>query len=347
MILGRRKTWTGTAIGSAALAVVTLLAIQGCSSAASAGSAAADTPAGPSLSISAAQTAYDSYLAASDSAASQGDETQGLAIAGGAQWSQLKAQYTALATTGIPVTRYEYGRPVFYVPALTGYPQWFMVAVPRQTDSGGHLGPSVNTILLFNRFEKGAAWTLNGTVVEDQPLPAIVRDRSGYAIAVVNNDPSLLLRPDLAGASQAAVVDEGPASAAAAVVAGGPQTTGLYTAQAAIGRADAAQGLRYEWLAVGANYPQFELRTADGGALMLYGMYLETTTEHPGLAVGSPIPVPAAFTALFAKPNEIGYHALQANWTYEFAAVDPPGTAHNAKVDIIGGTGSPTYSLAD
>lgn len=345
VILGRRKTWIGTAIGSAALAAVTLLAVQGCSSPAPPASAV--TTADHALSLSAAQAVYHRYLAASDSAAAQGDQVQGLALAGGALWSQLKGQYMALATTGTPIPRYQYGQPVFYVPGLAaGYPQWFMVAVPRQTDSGGHLGPAVNTIMLFDRYEQAVPWTLNGIAVLDQPLPAIVRDQAGYAVAVPNNDPSLVLRPDLISATQAAVLDEGPDSASAAVIASGPQTTGLYAAQAAIGRGYAAQGLHYEWLAEGANVPQFELRTTDGGALTMYGMYLNTTAEHHDLVAGAPIPVPAGFTAQLAKPSEIGYHAVYANWTYQFAAVDPPATAHNAKVNVIAATGDPNYGHA-
>ncbi len=332
-----------TAIGAAALAAVTVLAIQGCS--APAAPASAVTSADHSLSLSAAQQEYHHYLAASDSAAARGNQEQGLAIAGGTLWPQLNGEYTALATAGIPVPRYRYGAPVFYVPGLTGYPQWFMVAVPRQTDTDGHLGPAVNTIMLFDRVEQAAPWTLNGIAVLDQPLPAIARDQAGYAIAVVNNDASLLLRPDVVAATQAAVIDEGPASAAAAVIASGPQTTGLYAAQAAVGRAGAAR-VNYQWLAGDAGAPQFELRTADGGALTMYGMDLDTTAEHPGLAAGSPIPVPAGLSPLFTKRGEIGYHAVYADWTYQFAAVDPPATTHNAKVDVIGSTGDPSYGHA-
>ncbi len=221
-----------------------------------------------------------------------------------------------------------------------------MVAVPRQTDTDGHLGPAVNTIMLFDHSEQAVPWTLNGIAVLDQPLPAIARDQAGYAIAVVNNDASLLLRPDVVAATQAAVVDEGPDSAAAAVIASGPQTTGLYAAQTAVGRADAAAGAHYEWLAGDAGAPQFELRTTDGGALTMYGMDLDTTAEHPNLAAGPPIPVPAGFSPLFAKRNEIGYHAVYTDWTYQFAAVDPPGPRITPRFDVIGSTGDPSYGHA-
>ena len=173
------------------------------------------------------------YVAASDAAAAAGDQTQALSIVTAAQWAQVKAQYTALASAGTAVPRYRYGKPVFYVPALSGFPQWFVVAVPRRTDTGGRLGTAASTLMVFARAKKSVPWTLSGSTVLSQPLPAIALDGDGYAIAVSTTDPSLLLRPDVVGATQAAVVDDGPASPAAAVVGGGPQTTGLYAAQAA------------------------------------------------------------------------------------------------------------------
>ena len=339
----RRRTWAGTAIGSVALAAVTLLAVQGC---APATSADAVTHASHSVSLAAAETVYSSYLAASDAAAAAGDETQALSIVTAGQWAQVRAQYTALASAGTPVPRYQYGKPTFYVPALASYPQWFMVAVPRRTDTGGRLGPAVSTLMVFARAEETVPWTLSGSAVLGQPLPAIARDSDGYAIDVATTDPSLLLRPNVVGATQAAVVDEGPTSPAAAVVSDGPQTTGLYAAQNAQGATDQARGLQYQWLLQGAPFPQFELRLADGGALVLYGMYLDTTNEHPNLTAGSAIPVPPAFTALFALPNEIGYHAVYANWTYQFAAIDPPATAHGAKLQVIAAQGSLYYAHA-
>jgi hypothetical protein len=102
----------------------------------------------------------------------------------------------------------------------------------------------------------------------------------------------------------------------------------------------------------GAPYRQFQLRTADGGALVLYGMYLNTTIEHPNLVAGSPIPVPPGFgplladTSGIADPSEIGYHAVYANGTYEYAAIDPPATVKNAKLQVIGADGGPTYAHA-
>ena len=337
----RRRTWAGTAIGSVALAAVTLLAVQGC---APDPPAAAVTHASHTVSLTTAETVYSSYLAASDAAT--GHETQALLLATAAQWAQVKGQYTALASAGTPVPRYRYGKPTFYVPALATYPQWFLVEVPRVTNTGGRPGPVVSTLMLFTRGNESLSWTLSGTAALSQPLPAIARDSDGYAIDVTTTDPRLLLRPDVVGATQAAVVDDGPTSPAAAVVSDGAQTTGLYAAQAAQGATAQAQGLQYQWLLQGAAFPQFELRLADGGALVLYAMYLNTTNAHVNLTAGSPIPVPPAFTPLLAAPTEVGYHAVYANWTYQFAAIDPPATAHGTKLQIIAAQGGPSYGHA-
>src|SRR5581483_8228170 len=158
----------------------------------------------------------------------------------------------------------------------------------------GHPGPAVSTLMLFARAKTTVNWTLSGTAVLSGPLPKVALE-GGYATAVSTIDQSLLLRPDVVGATQAAVVDEGPASPAAAVVAAGPQTTGLYAAQAAQAAAQQRRGLQYQWLLQGSPFPEVGLRLAGGGALIVYGMYLNTTNEHPNLDAGSPIPVPAEF----------------------------------------------------
>jgi hypothetical protein len=340
----RAATGYAAVLGSAALAVVTVLAAAGCTPAAATASTA--TGSDHSLTFAQAEAAFGSYLRASESAAAQGNATRGEANVGYAQWYIVHSQYTALARAQTPVPRYRYGRPVFYVPALAGYPQWFMVAVPRAAVVNGQPGAAVNTLMVFEKYDKKLSWTLDGAAELDQSLPAIARDKDGYAIDVRTDESDLLLRPDVLGATQAAVVDDGPTSAAAAVMGSGPLTTGLYTAQNAQASAATTRGLLYQWLLQGSGFPQFELRTADGGALVMYSMSLNTTTEYPGLVSGSPIPVPANFVPLLGAPTEIGYHEVLATWTFEYAAVDPPTTAQNARVQIIGAYGAPTFGHA-
>ena len=340
MAFGRGRTRLAClgVLGSAALAV----ALGGCSSAAA--PAKAVTSAEHSLTIAQAQAAYRSYVTASTAAAKQGDATRGLAVVADGQWSIVHAQYTALATSGTPVPQYSYGTPTFYVPALSSYPQWFVVTVPVTTATGAQQAPAVNTVMAFERSAPDEPWTLNGSAVLDHPLPAIARDSDGYAINVSTKDTSLLLPPALVGATQAAVVDEGPTAPAAAAIACGPQTTGLYSTQSAQNSSYTAQGLSYLWLLEGAAVPQFDLRTTDGGALVIYTMYLNTSIEHPGNVFGPPIPIPAGFTPIVTSTSAAkGNHGVAANWTYEFATVDPPATAPEAKAEVVAASGAPTY----
>ena len=323
----------------AALAATAVLG--GCSAAAAPTTAGTGTE--HALTLVMAQSTFDKYVAASTAAAQAGNAASGLQVVGDAQWAIVHAQYAALGYSGTPVTQYRYGTPVFYVPALSSYPLWFLVAVPVSADVGGHLGPAVNTLLAFQRYQQSRVWTLDGSAVLDQPLPQLVHDAGGYVSAYTGADPSLLLEPDLVGATQARVVDEGPTTPAAAVIDSGPQTTGIYTAQSAQGKTVTAQGLSYQWLLEGASFAQYELRTTDGGALIMYSMYLNTTTAHPNQTSGSPIAVPANFAPMIAPLSRVGHKGMTANWTYEFAAIDPAQSVHGVKVQVIAGSGGPTY----
>jgi hypothetical protein len=326
-----------------AVATLTTLSVQGCGT----GTAAqATSGAAHDLTIAEARSVYQTYLTTSDNAAALGDETAGQVNLSDAQWEIVHGQYTALAQAGTPVPRYQYGTPDFYVPALSGYPKWFMVAVARHP-----LGATgaVTTLMTFELAKAGNVWTLAGSTALDtgQSLPAVTRDGEGYATALSTRDSNLLLPPNAVGATQAAVVDDGPASPAAAVVSSGPQTTELYAQQSAYASTHSGRDLQYIFLMQGASFPVFALRTADGGALVVYGIFLNTTTEHPNAALGAPIPVPADVAPMQAPPTGVGLHAVYVNWTYEFAAIDPPSSAHGQKLTVIAATGGPTYVHAN
>ena len=323
---------------------MTLLSVQGC---APAPDADADTPASHSVTFADARAAYQAYLNVSRVAAATGDEASALTVVTSAQWVQTRSQYNALVSAGTPVPRYRYGTPAFYVPALSGFPQWFMVTANRTTVTSGKPGTTDSTLMLFARAKATEDWTLSGTAVLSRPLPAIARDADGYAVPVSTRDSSLLLRPDVVGATQAAVVDDGPSSPAAAVIAAGPLTTRLHVAQAARAAVEQRRGLQYQWLLQGAPYPQVGLRLAgSGSALIMYGMYLNTSTEHPNLVAGSPIGVPAEFKPMLAEPTEVGYHAVFANWAYQFAAIDPAATVRGGKLEVIGSQRGPSFGHA-
>ena len=199
--------------------------------------------------------------------------------------------------------------------------------------------------MLFDRHKKTVNWTLSG-----RPCSARRCRRSpssgGYAIAVSTVDPSLLLRPDVAGATQAAVVDDGPSSAAAAAVAAGPQTTGLYAVQAALGAAQQRKGLQYEWLLAGVALPAGR---ATAGRRWR-APPLRPVPEHQQRAPrpGGRVAHPGAprVAPILTTPNQVGYHAVFANWAYQFAAIDPLATARDAKLQIIGSQNGPSYGHA-
>jgi hypothetical protein len=326
-------------LAAAALAVVAMLAVQGCDP------TQVTSSTHPDITIAGAEGIYQTYLTTSDSAAEAGDSSTGLSNVTNAAWAVEHAQYTALTNTGAPVTRYAYGTPTFYVPVVNNYPHWFLTVVPRHVLGDSE---SATTLMVFAKATASDSWALAGAagLSPGQSLPAIARDARGYATALATYDESVLLPPDVVGATQAAVADEGPASEAASEITDGPQTTGIYTQQTALSKAQAASGLDYSWLMAGAGFPVFTLRTAGGGALVLYGMYLETTNEHPDATAGAPIPIPADVSAQFTAPDQVSLHAVEANWTYEYAAIDPPSTSSTAKATVIAATGALTYARA-
>ena len=327
-----------------------MLSVQGCDAGTTAHAVTTSTH---DVTISEAQAAYQAYVTSADTSAQQGNSATGLATVEDAEWVILHGQYAAYTSSNIAVPRYQYGTPTFYVPAQGGYPHWFVASVPRRP-LGTSQDANVTTLMLFEQPKSGSPWLLNGTaaLASGEQLPAVAMD-NGYAVSVSRHDSALLVPPDVVGATQAAVVDEGPSSAAAAVVTPGPSTTGMYAQQSAYGQGQNAKNLDYSWLMQGATFPQFALRLSDGGALVLYGMYLNTTTEHKGahadspLPAGPPIPVPADFAPILATPGQIGTHVVYANWTYQFAAYDPPATAKTGKLSVVAATGAPTYGKAE
>ena len=180
-------------------------------------------------------------------------------------------------------------RPRSTCPRCPAYPQWFVVAVNRTTVTGGKPGATDSTLMLFAREKKTEDWTLSGTAVLSRPLPAIARDADGYAVPVSTTDSSLLLRPDVVGATQAAVVDDGPSSPAAArdrrraaddrAARGAGRPGGRREAPRPAVPVAAAGGA----VAAGRAAPG-----RSGSALIMYGMYLNTSNEHPNLVAGSP-----------------------------------------------------------
>jgi hypothetical protein len=345
-----RRRFAAPVIGSL-LAAAGLLGAQGCAPPVTA-AVAATRPAG-TLTLAVARQAFSSWKTVEDLAMADGNEPLALSISGTGQAGLVTAEFDAADYLGTPLPRYQYKSPVFYVPRLRSYPQWFVVTADRQPlKSKQHSSSSTaagTAVLVFERLKAGGSWLLSESslLLPGTAVPGIALDSGGYATALATFDQALAIRPDIVGPMQAAVVDGGPASAAAKVVDPGPLTTGLYTASAAQARHAATQGESYQWELEGTAYPQFVLRTTDGGAVVLYSMYLNTVTDRTTTQRSTPaakIAVPAGYASLLLLKQSVLTHQLTANQTLDFIALDPPGKARNPKIKVFGDAGGPTYA---
>jgi hypothetical protein len=96
----------------------------------------------------------------------------------------------------------------------------------------------------------------------------------------------------------------------------------------------------------GSNYARLALRTADGGALVLYAMYLNTVVQTPSavaqanpLVPGPPITIPGFLKSLMPRDQQSARNRLQAEDVLSFVAIDPPapkqGGSAAAKIQVI------------
>ena len=352
-------------LSSAALAATAALAVSACAPASAPPAAAktgtASTSAAPALTIADARRAFASYVSASARATARGNRAAALALTEGVQWDEVKADFLRAGHNLAKLPRYRYGSPVFYLPDQSDYPQWFVADAPRSTvnataDAGTLAGLSLpasgHVLMLFEKATAASPWLLasSAQLAPGESVPKLAA-ANGYVADASTTDTSLLARPDVAGALQAAVVDDGPASAASRVVANGPLTTGLHAAQAALAPAQTPRGDNHFWALDGSNFTKFALRTADGGELVFYTMYLDTTTEVPAeytdsypVLPGPKITVPAEFAPLLTPGTPAPRVQLITQLTLAFAAVDPP--AGEAKIQVIAIGGGPNHVSA-
>jgi hypothetical protein len=319
----------------AALALT--LSVQGCSTTAS----ATTTVAGPNQAK--ALKIFNSFVTAERVAVANRDTLLAQSLTSSAQYTVVSAQWSY----GQPVAAVSYGKPTLYVPKLTTYPQWFMATVPESAK-----GKAIGTALMvFDKPDAAANWAQNGSVMLTPGAPSLhVAVKDGYATALRTTDKNLQFRPDEVGAIHATVVDDGPTSAAAKVVAAGPLTTGLYQSNTAIARQVQAQGNYYSFELEGTSYPFFALATTNGGAIVMYTMSLNTSTTPMHKSAGHTITVPDQFKPLLPADQKPMTKLFDADYTQEYAAIDPPPTKAGSpagQLQVIGTTSVPTYAFGD
>jgi hypothetical protein len=261
------------------------------------------------------------------------------------------------------------GTPAFYLPGSAGYPQWFVagasvaynvaplpagekwIGAPggiQWQNAAGH------AVFLFTKASATAPWQLSSLskLAPGTSLPALATNSGGHVPTVPASDSALLAQPSFAGPLQAGLVDDGPASPSAKVVASGPLTTGIYdNVRAGLLGLTAPHGDVLQWELEGSNYRQFALRTADGGALVFYAMYLNTTVQTPAsleqslpLNPGPAIGVSELLAPLLGHGKPAPRIKLEGQQLLSFAAVDP--LANGGKIQVIAIGGDWNYASA-
>ena len=348
--------WTRPLAG-AALALTAALAAAGCSPAHPASTTAGASGAGgaPAVTTAQARQVFGAYVAAAAQAAASGDSSLLLAHVTGVQKQTVFAEVKAAQAGAGGLARYSYGTPAFYLTQPDGYPRWFVASVRRTLAGqpgipGGTAGvplPATGQVLMvFEQNSLTSPWLLasESQLPPGDAVPPLAVNSAGYVATVPLSSGAQLARPDVTGPLQAAVVDDGPASPAAKVVAAGDLTTGIYdAARSAVTGLTAPPGDVYQWELEGSNDTKWALRTADGGALVFYGMYLNKIVEVPAVlnkgvvTPGPAITVPGYLDFLLKPGQAAPREMLEAQDLLSFAAVDPPAGAQKITVIAVGG----------
>ncbi|MEV8631233.1 hypothetical protein AB0395_06205 [Streptosporangium sp. NPDC051023] len=169
---------------------------------------------------------------------------------------------------------YTWGRPELLVPRAQRPPFWFAAVVNREDSSGG-VRRAVLVLTKYGEHE----WYLSSTSLLDPGAraPEIAKDAEGYATALADDDPTTAISPRLMAPLHATSAEEGSAGFAAGLIEKGPHTTGY--AEEITGKRPKYKSdcLGYDSIFGASNYPVHALRTADGGAMVMYSLIRTTT----------------------------------------------------------------------
>jgi hypothetical protein len=355
-------------LAGAVLVMTAALGAAGCTS-----TPATTASAGPTVSATEARQVYSAYVSAADRAAVTGNTSLSLSRVTGVQKATVEAQLKAAQSGTGELARYRYGAPTFYLPQPDGYPSWFVASVDRTLVSqpgvpgapgsangtaGVPLAVSGRVLMLFEQGSANSPWLLASTsqLPPGSSVPPLATNSAGYVATVSLTSGTQLASPQLAGPLQAAVVDDGPSSPAAKVVAAGNLTTGLYTAaHDSLTGLTAPRGDVYLWELEGSHYITRALRTADGGALVFYSMYLDSTVEVPAIlnkgvvTAGPPITVPGYLDFLLPSGKPAPRLRVDMQQLLSFTAVDPSagrGEIGTEKITVIAMGGGLDYADA-
>jgi hypothetical protein len=277
------------------------------------------------LTLEVARREFRTFVTNDDVARAAGDERLALTWVSDGESPLTANEYRKAAFDGDPVRRYVYGTPKLYVPKLRPevYPQWFVASVPRTVRSEEK--STRTAIMAFILRAPGERWTLSlaSMLAPKAKEPEVVLDAEGYATALTTADTSVLIRPREVPGIHATVGAEGPDSVAAKVMKAGPVTTGYYD-QARKGKRRAkAKDLTLSVVITATPYPIFQLRTEDGGGLVLYSLYRNSVTGVADEEDETAKPPIAPEIAHLLDDGTVEGNEIHVSETLQFAALDP------------------------
>ncbi|MGC5013264.1 hypothetical protein ACLQ2R_21110 [Streptosporangium sp. DT93] len=199
---------------------------------------------------------------------------------------------TLAAFNGSPrgLPRFTWGTPRLLVPREQSGPAWFAATV-ECTDASGQVHTAVLTLLRH----EGEAWRLSSTSLLDAgaPAPEVAVDDEGYATALDQQDETVVISPRLMPPLHATSAEEGARGFAADLIEEGPHTTGHADEITRLRMKDKySLCLGYDSIFAASGYPVHALRTADGGALIVYSLIRTTTRSVKIEPCGSATEVP-------------------------------------------------------
>ena len=196
---------------------------------------------------------FDAYVATSNQAAATDDGKLALSVVTGGAASRCPAAlgshsvvvsgsrrhagaYSSTLSVQPALGQYTYGAPAFYLPQAAGYPRFFVASVTRApavkdatkerpARSAGRRcrsRPRADAVLEQSAAGGGhGSWPASPQFPAGTTCPGWPRTRTATSRRCRSPRTDLLAQPYATGPLQAAVVDDGPASAAAKAVAAG------------------------------------------------------------------------------------------------------------------------------
>ncbi|MDR0344646.1 MAG: hypothetical protein LBI49_16335 [Nocardiopsaceae bacterium] len=264
--------------------------------------------------------------------------------------AELQAQLFFRGQSGPTLSRLTH--EIFYVPGLAGWPRWFLAAgKQRGSVPAGRLFVMVQSA-------RSAPWKTAMALYDSysaehmlRNLAAAVRDADEYVGAVPPGDSALVVSPSAMPARYARYLDGRASRAGRRLFAPGFNTTYYLSTNRKVSRGAGRYGWRDTDHQAPSRLPIYALRTADGGALVLF-----TTTDTEGwqaLSESAALPArPSRREADYVPPafvlRRLRVHSVRTGMRLSATAVDrvlayvPPIGSRSDRIYVLINNGAAT-----